>query len=148
MQNYLTMGEIMERKVAILLTIILSLLIGLSGCSTNSVVGLDPQSHYVYPNSNITRLGHVSGKAIKSGIFMSPLFLDGDMKQLAINDALRNAGGKPETNKIQKVLINYITTEKYTDYYIFHTLECNVEGEAVEMEIIDKATVASPNKDK
>jgi len=71
-----------------------SLLI-LFGCTTTNFLKLEPQTHFTYPDSTITRLGRVHGQASRSSflLFGDSFDIDSQLKIDAINNALSKKPG-------------------------------------------------------
>jgi hypothetical protein len=118
------------RKLFLFALFIVSVVIVSQGCSKNYLVGFDSQSHFDFPNSDVLPLGHVVGEASKTSVF-EPLFLDGDLKEAAIKNALSKQSSAD-------LLLNYVTTQTYSNFFIFQTLTCRVEGTAAQMNVIRK----------
>ena len=99
-----------------------------SGCTMAGGAWVKPQSHFDFPNSNIIPLGKVTGKASSTTCLM-PGFMDVDLEERAVNEALKQKGGD--------VLIDYTYSFKSTVPLIpivfFNDAE--VDGTACKMEI-------------
>lgn len=102
----------------------------LAGCTVGSSVALKPQSHFSYPNSNVTPIGRVRGEATTQSIF-APNFMDADVELEAIQAALKEKGGD--------VLIDYVLSTKTTMIPLFilnvFVTTYTVEGTAAKMVI-------------
>lgn len=97
------------------------------GCAQTFFTGFDTQSHFEYPNSNITPLGKAAGEASTTSLFTPP-YKTAELEEEAINNALKQKGGD--------ILINYMIFEKKTSLlFILHTLTLRVEGTAAKMKI-------------
>lgn len=107
--------------------VVLSVL--LAGCTVGSGVALKPQSHFSYPNSNVTPLGRVTGEASTSGLL--PVTYDADLEEEAIQTALKEKGGD--------ILIDYIATTTITAFPLLiitvYTTTVRVDGTAAKMTI-------------
>ena len=102
-----------------------------AGCTFGSTIGLVPQSHFDFPNSNIYPLNHVSGSATQFSMFVPPQ-LSADLKDRAISDALAESSEG-------ELLVNYTETSKITVvpllYLNLYFLTYKVEGTAARMVI-------------
>lgn len=116
------MKNVIRFGVAVLL---ISATLLLNGCTKTYFTGFNPQSHFDFPNSNVTPLGKVAGEASRTAIFGVP-DNDSDLKEEAILEALKQ---KADAN----ILINYMTFEKRTDILFISTLTLRVEGTACKM---------------
>lgn len=107
--------------------VVLSVL--LAGCTVGSGVALKPQSHFSYPNSNVTPLGRVTGEASTSGLL--PVTYDADLEEEAIQIALKEKGGD--------ILIDYVATTTITAFPLLiitvYTTTVRVDGTAAKMTI-------------
>lgn len=119
------------KNANMLLALAAALLLPLAGAGCTVMHTSFPvaQSHFDYPNSNVTPLGHVKGTAQTSGLM--PVMQDADMEEKAIAQALAQKGGD--------ILVDYDMT---TDVKMIPLLIINmyvttltVEGTAVKMEI-------------
>jgi hypothetical protein len=86
-----------------------------------------PNSHYVYPNSNVTPLGQTSSEIKKTGFLIPPNFKAQDVDRL-YNDALAKHAGAD-------VLLDYSVDTKVTTYLIVHVLKTTLVGTAAQMEV-------------
>lgn len=98
----------------------------LTSCSI-TIGTVVPNSHYVYPNSNVTPLGQTSSEIKKTGIIIPPAFKTQDVDKL-YNDALAKQSGAD-------VIIDYNVDTKITSIFIFHFLKTNLSGTAAKMEV-------------
>lgn len=97
------------------------LLATLAGCSIK-VSGLQPNTHFAYPNSNITPLGRVSAETSRTRIFVAKA-VDQEMMDEVIGKALKEKGGDLLINAkvsttvmwIPLVFINIFTTTLRVD---------------------------------
>ena len=100
------------------------------GCSVQTGVRLMPQSHFDYPNSNVTPLGRVEASVSTTSIFV-PTLMDGDTMEEVIQTALKQKGGD--------ILIDYLMTIDVTMIPIpiltIYTTTYKVDGTAAKMEI-------------
>ncbi len=95
------------------------------------VIVYDPQSHFDYPNSNIYPMGHVEGKASKSG-FLFPPDTSSTLQYDAISTALQKQPGSD-------MLINSIHLMDVTTVLFFTTTTYRVEGTAAKMKAGEQA---------
>ena len=119
------------KKVNILLVLatVLRLPLAGTGCTVMHMSYPEAQSHFDYPNSNVTPMGHAKGTATTAG--MMPAMQEADLEEQAINQALASTGGD--------LLVDYHLT---TDVKLiplmfinFYTTTVTVEGTAAKMEI-------------
>lgn len=98
----------------------------LSSCSITqgSVV---PTSHYVYPNSNVTPLGHTSAEVKKFGFILPPRFRARDLDRL-YGDAMSRHQGSD-------ILIDSKVDSRNTFLFIFHFMKVTIDGTAAKMEV-------------
>lgn len=103
--------------------------VALSACTMKMGIRA-PNVNYVYPNSNVTPLGHVKAKSRTSvTIFMAKMF-DGKMIDEALAEAAKQKGGD--------VLINAKIVTKATIIPLFLPIIINsleVEGTAAKMQV-------------
>ncbi len=101
----------------------------LSGCAQTFYLGKKPQSNFSYPNSNVTPLQRVSGKASKTMFFYPPT-VDVFIEREAVEDALRGASDSD-------ILINYHVYSKlvFIPFIYVYTLTVTVEGMAASAEL-------------
>lgn len=98
-----------------------------AGCSL-TMGKFDTNTHFAYPNSNITPLGQVKVATNKSSILIPPFIAYDDVKEL-INKGLAQKPGAD-------LIINYKVDTTVTSYLgLFYTLEVTLEGTAVKMEV-------------
>jgi hypothetical protein len=111
------------------LMIFFLLALGLSGCTQTYFQKFDPQSHYAYPNSNVTPISHVKGQASKT-TFFSPPMLSASLQHDAIYNALQQAPGAD-------LLVNSFHFQDMTSLLILpiYTITYRVEGTAAKMEV-------------
>lgn len=118
-----------KRQRTVLSAAFLPLLALMSGCTMIHMSYPVAQSHFQYPNSNVTPMGHTSGSATTVG-FM-PAIQDADMEEKAINMALAKTGGD--------LLIDYhLTTDVKLIPLMFiqlYATTVTVEGTSAKMEI-------------
>lgn len=98
----------------------------MSSCSIK-IGTLVPNSHYVYPNSNVTPLGQTSSQIKKTGFLFPPTFKAKDVDQLYNNALAKYAGAD--------LLIDYNIDTKITSFFIFHFLKTSIVGTAAQMEV-------------
>ena len=101
----------------------------MTGCTIMHMSYPEAQSHFDYPNSNVTPMGRAKGTATTAG--MVPAMQDADLEEQAIGKALAASGGD--------LLVDYHLT---TDVKLiplmfinFYTTTVTVEGTAAKMEI-------------
>ncbi len=99
----------------------------LSSCTKTLYLGRAPQTHFSFPNANVTPLNKVTGDATKVKLLMPP-FINSELVNQAYNDALSKASGADG-------LINVDIYQKQTSLYIIHIMKYYVEGTAVKQEI-------------
>jgi hypothetical protein len=91
-------------------------------------MGRTPQTHFSFPNANVSPLTKVRGlSASKVKLFMPPM-VNSKMINQAYADALRQSQGADG-------LINVDIYQKTTSIYILHFTRYIVEGTAVKQEI-------------
>jgi hypothetical protein len=89
---------------------------------------ISPQANFDFPNSNVIPLGHVRGEAIATS-FMYPEVYSADLKEQAVQNALKQKGGD--------ILIDIVFTWKIKAIPILpiYTTTLIAEGTACKMEI-------------
>jgi predicted small secreted protein len=118
----------MNRKnIVLVLFVLISVL--LTACTTPFSAGRSTQSHFTYPNSNVTPLANAEGSSTTiTDILFIPLFPNlGNMIEEAIQKAVKSRGGD--------LLIDYQTVGYTTSYLLFSTMTIGVRGTAAKMEI-------------
>lgn len=113
--------SILTRTLAVVVLAIIT-----SSCSMK-LGSIVPNSHYVYPNSNITPLGNTSSEIKKFSVIVPPSFKAQDVDQL-YNSALSQHSGAD-------VIIDYSVDTKITSVFIFHFLKTSIAGTAAKMEV-------------
>ncbi|KOR30861.1 hypothetical protein TI05_13320 [Achromatium sp. WMS3] len=102
----------------------------MSACTQSYIMGLRPQSHFDYPNSNVYPMGKTTGEASETSIMMP--MVSSALQKAAIRNALSK---KPGAN----ILINYVETKDITTlpllFVTIYTLTVRVEGTAAKMDI-------------
>jgi hypothetical protein len=94
-----------KRRVAWLVTIVLAGA-AVSGCSIKASQ-LTPNTHYAYPNANITPLGSVSASTSRTRVFI-PKSIDQEMMDEVITKALKEKGGDLLINsKVSTEVVSY-----------------------------------------
>jgi hypothetical protein len=88
---------------------------------------INPTSHYVYPNSNVTPLGSTTAQINKFGFILPPRFRARDLDKL-YNQALSKHQGAD-------IIIDNKVDSKNTFLFIFHFLNVSMSGTAAKMEI-------------
>ena len=108
-----------------------ALMATLAGCQTGQLSEMGPNSHFVFPNSNVTALGPVkvslSGEV---GFFSPPTIKTGELDATVYNKAIRQVVGAD-------MVIDYVRT---TRLYMFPFLpifwtDVQLEGTAAKMEL-------------
>ncbi len=97
-----------------------------AGCTMN-VGGYGPNSHFAYPNSNVTPLGHVKATTSKISFIISPSFDDAEIIKLT-QDALAQQSGAD-------LLLNYNLDTKITSFVIITKMDITIEGTAAKMNV-------------
>ena len=101
-----------------------------TGCSL-TVGKFDANTHFAYPNSNITPLGHVKVATSKSSILIPPDITYNDVKELIDKGIAQKPGAD--------LIINYKVDTTVTSYLgLFYSLEITLQGTAVKMEVGEK----------
>lgn len=109
---------------------IFSLFIALSvtsmGCTYNAgSYGIN--SHFSYPNSNVTPMGQVKATLSKMSFFISPSFEDGEIIQLTEEAIAQEAGAD--------LLLNYSLDTEVTSFMIVTTVDLTISGTAAKMNV-------------
>ncbi len=116
------------------LSVLLALPLLVSGCTMIHMSYPEAQSHFDYPNSNVTPIGHAVGSATSGG--MVPAIQDADLEEKAIAKAIASKGGD--------LLVDYhITTDVKLIplmFINFYTTTVTVEGTVAKM-VIGKQTL-------
>ena len=107
-----------------LLIIIGCLVVSSCSLKIGSVV---PNSHYVYPNSNVMPLGQTSSEIRKTGFIIPPAFKAQDVDQLYTTALSKHSGAD--------LIIDYSVDTKITSFFIFHFLKTTLVGTAAKMEV-------------
>ena len=84
-------------------------------------------THFAYPNSNITPLGHIKATS-KQGSFLIPPELTKDDIQKLMNDALAQKPGAD-------MIVNYRLDTTYTLFPFYYLREIKIEGTAAKMQL-------------
>lgn len=97
------------------------------GCSMK-LGSFEPNSHFAFPNSNVTPLGQVSAEVSRTSFFIAKV-VDKEMLDEVLNKALKEKGGD--------VLINYKLTTTVTTFPIIPIIitSIRVDGTACKMTI-------------
>lgn len=110
-------------------SVLLALPLLVTGCTMIHMSYPEAQSHFDFPNSNVTPIGHAVGSATTAG--MVPAIQDADLEEQAINKAIAAKGGD--------LLVDYhITTDVKLIplmFINFYTTTVTVEGTVAKMEI-------------
>jgi hypothetical protein len=107
--------------------ILLLLFVGLSSCTKTLYMGRAPQTHFSFPNANVTPLNKVRGEASKVKLMFPPM----------VNSTLINQAYADALSKAQDAdgLINVDIYQKQTPLLIIHITKYIVEGTAVKQEV-------------
>lgn len=109
---------------------LLALLLGLPGCTVGLLLRVEPESHFVYPNSNVKELGPVSAKM--TGDF--GLFMPSPLRTSASDEAIYRLAlqGSPGAD----LIVNYVATSTVRTLanLVFWTTH-QLEGTAAEMTV-------------
>ncbi len=102
----------------------------LSGCiSTNGA--FQPNTQFVYPNSNVSVLGPVSASKTKMGPLMFvPTFSAQEVRE-AYDEALQSRSGA-------NVIVNFDEDTIVSNYVFFNTITYSVRGQGAAMEVGDQ----------
>lgn len=105
-------------------------LCAITGCSINAG-HFDSQSHFSYPNSNVTPLGQVKSTLTRWSFFVPPV--EADDALTLVNEAIAKKPGAD-------MMINYVldTTTMILPLF-FYKADMVVEGTAAKMEIGEQA---------
>jgi len=114
-------------KISIINTCISCIILVVMSSCAITVGTVVPNSHYVYPNSNITPLGQTSSEIKKTGVLIPPAFKAQDVDKL-YNDALSKHSGSD-------LILDYSVDTKVTTFFIFHFLKTTLVGTAATMEV-------------
>lgn len=105
------------------------LALGLSGCTVMHTTVPIAQSHFSYPNSNVSPIGHAVGTATSGGLV--PVMMDPDLEEKAIAQAIASKGGD--------MLVDYKMSTKVTMiplmFIMIYTTTVKVEGTVAKMTI-------------
>ena len=98
-----------------------------SGCiSTNGA--LQPNTQFVYPNSNVTVLGHVESSRKKFGpLFFVPSFTSREVLG-TYREALQAEDGA-------NVIVNFDESTIVSNFILFNTIEYRISGQGAKMEV-------------
>ncbi len=98
-----------------------------SGCiSTNGA--LQPNTQFVYPNSNVKELGPVSASRTKMGpLFFVPSFTADEIRS-AYDEALSGQSGA-------NVIVNFDEDTTVTNFVLFNTVKYTIRGQSAAMEV-------------
>jgi hypothetical protein len=119
--------------------VLLPAIVGLAGCTTLFYTGVNPNSHYVYPNSNVKPLGQIKSETDEWGVNLLGIQLKGspfchvsaEMQEQALNDAIRKGNGD--------LLINYVEYQRMLliplPYVMVTKSTYGVEGTAAKMDV-------------
>jgi hypothetical protein len=88
---------------------------------------INPTSHYVFPNSNVTPLGSTSAHISKFGFILPPRFRARDLDKLYSQALSKHQGAD--------IIIDNKVDSKNTFLFIFHFLSVSMSGTAAKMEV-------------
>ena len=97
------------------------------GCTT-SMGAQQPNTQFVYPNSNVKILGPTSASVTKQGFVGTNVIPTGDDVRQAYDEALSKRQGA-------NVLVNFSENTDFTTYFIWSTATYTIEGQAAQMEV-------------
>jgi len=117
----------MHRKVSRALTVVALIGASMAGGCAVKMGHFVPNSHFAYPNSNITNLGPVSAEVKKSAFLIPPTLTLDDVRG-AYRSALQKAQGA-------NILINFKEDTTFTMYPYFYVISYQIEGTAAHMEV-------------
>ena len=112
-----------DKRIIINVLLILFFLTSLVGC-ISKLGDFESNSHFAYPNSNVTALGPVQASVTKYG-FVLGLVIDKAWVTQVYNDALKKSGGD--------LLIDYKFDTSTTMIWPFSATTLSVEGTAAKM---------------
>jgi hypothetical protein len=119
----------MKRNIAMKKSMI-SLLLAVSatsiGCTVN-LGGYGTNSHFAYPNSNVTPMGQVKASSSKISFFISPSFADEEIITLT-QDAIAQKPGAD-------LLLNFSLDTKLTSFVFVTKADITIEGTAAKLEV-------------
>ena len=121
----------MKMRIASVGVVCLVLLLAapLWGCTFGAATGRVNNTHFVYPNSNVTPVG--MGEAAKSNLcgilIVSWNGFDSDTTNALIDKVAKGAGGD--------LLINASVTTAMTSYILFNLCKTTVSGTVAKMEV-------------
>lgn len=113
-----------------LVSVSLLVLLTLSGCVIASTADLSPQSHFDFPNSNVTAIGPAKGEATNFRVFV-PSNVDANLEETAYQRALQQTGGDMLIDMYKTSATRMINLMYLQIYWTTLT----VEGTAAKMEI-------------
>ena len=96
----------------------------LAGCSQTYLTGFRTESHFAYPNSNISPLGYAKGES-SPACGLSVSFVNSGMQEEAVRNALQAKQGD--------ILVNYLEFTTLTNILFFSCTSYSVEGTAAKM---------------
>lgn len=102
----------------------------LGGCAIGGSVRLNPNTHFAYPNSNVTAMGPVVGESSTVSI-NAPTLMSGALAEMAYKDALMKSGGDIIVDATEIATTRMFWTPFSTIYFTSMT----VEGTAAKMEL-------------
>jgi hypothetical protein len=79
----------------------------LSGCTVGVGTRIEPASHFVYPNSNVTKLGPVSSSATGASLFVLPPMRSPELDRELYTRALAQQAGAD-------TIVDYVVVSRVT----------------------------------
>lgn len=110
--------------------LLLALALSVTGCTVGRITTPIANSHFDYPNSNITPLGRVTGESSLLWVFF-PVMQDADLQEEAYQKALAQKGGDMLLDAVSITKITMIPIPYIPLYYTSY----EIEGTAAKMEI-------------
>jgi hypothetical protein len=105
---------------------LLSLAAALVGCTMN-MGNYGTNSHFAYPNSNVTPLGQVKATTSKIGFIIPPSYDDGEIITLT-QDAIAQQQGAD-------LLLNFTLDTKMTIFPFIYKMDITIDGTAAKLDV-------------
>ncbi len=109
-----------------ILNVLMANVVLLSGCSM-TMGNYGTNSHFAFPNSNITPLGEVKASTSKLGILTFPDF-DGEDVILLSQEAIKQKAGA-------ELLLNYSVDTKVTIFPLVTKMDITITGTAAKVQV-------------
>ena len=117
------------KKTSLLQSLVcIAFAITLVGCAQFKVVEIGPQSHFDFPNSNVTPLGPVKVKTAGGSGFMVPPLKTSEDDLKLYNEAIAQSNGAT-------MIIDYVRTYTVYGFLFVYWSEMEIEGTAAKMEV-------------